>query len=112
MMKEIIIAFQPTTGKSFQMLCAVHTPVCGSAPGCGRARAGAGTREGRKARQREATKSTHLDMNWDLLHLSMSECPGGAHLSKKLFGGYVCRFLCSVNNHLLIPIWEINLLVS
>lgn len=83
-----------------------------SVPGC--ACAGAGSWERRKARQRDASvpSSMHLDVNWDLTSPSTFEGPGGAHLSKKLSGGYVCRLLRSVYNHLLIPIWEINLLVS
>lgn len=49
-MKEIIIAFQPTTRKSFPTLCAVHASVSVSVPGCGCARAGAGAgEEGREA---------------------------------------------------------------
>ena len=40
-----------------------------------------------------------------------SKGPREAHFSKMLFGGYICRGVDNVNDHLLILVWKINLLL-
>ena len=59
----------------------------------------------------DPSPSVQAGVNWELICCNFSD-PREVHFSKMVFGGYICRGLDNVNDHLLILVWKINLLLS
>ena len=59
----------------------------------------------------DASPSVQAGVNWELVCCNCSD-PREAHFSKTVFGGYICRGLDNADDHLLILVWKVNLLLS